>query len=104
MPPSKRKLKAQAASAEAPHVKATKARRARDHDADPDAADANYTREMEEAALHASLCLLALSSSDAEYSAAAATTAFACNTSATDPAATDNDTVPAAEPTSDLGS
>ena len=38
MPPSKRKLKAQAAIAEAPHVKAAKARRARDHDADPDAA------------------------------------------------------------------
>ena len=38
MPPSKRKLKAQAAIAEAPHVKAAKARRARDHDADHDAA------------------------------------------------------------------
>ena len=53
-------------------------------------------------ALHASLCLLALSSSDAEYNAAAAIIALACNMSATDPAATDNGIVPAAVPVSGL--
>ena len=65
--------------------------------------DSTFPRNGGRAALHVSLCLLALSSSDAAYSATTATIALACNTAATDPAAADNDIVPAAVPASGLG-